>query len=226
MIAIGIAAGCLLTLGLALVTTGVVMEAAGYHPQMPAPTHAAPAPTPKPAPKPAPAPTPAPASPSASVPAPKPVPAPVTPPADRAGAAAILAKSVAHYRAMFQQGQDIIGHTQYADGFAGLAAMDDPTSAAARFRDYRQNPGPERDLSSDDAFSRADAKFTAANEPQAISDWRDDMGTAQGDLSQWVLVAVDYQISQKSQADLDAAASKVEQDLTKADADVRAVAGN
>jgi hypothetical protein len=45
----------------------------------------------------------------------------------------------------------------------------------------------------------------------------------QDDLGKWVQVAVDYQISSKSQADLDAAAAKVRQDLAKAEADARAV---
>ncbi|MFC0545716.1 hypothetical protein [Kutzneria chonburiensis] len=81
---------------------------------------------------------------------------PVASAQDRAAAVAILTANAQHYRDMFHQGQAIIGHTQYADAFAGLAAMDDPNSAAARFRDYWQNPGPERDLSCDDAFGQAD----------------------------------------------------------------------
>ena len=94
---------------------------------------------------------------------------------------------------------------QYADAMAGIAAMDDPTSAAARFRAYRQNTGPERDITLMDAFSQGDAHFAGDNEPQAISDWQNDMFTMTFDLNQWVEVAVSYQISEKSQADLDAA---------------------
>jgi hypothetical protein len=149
--------------------------------------------------------------------------APVASAQDRAAAAAILTASDQHYRDMFHQGQSIIGHTQYADAFAGLAAMDDPNSAAARFRDYRQNPGPERDLSCDDAFSQADAHFTAATEPQAISTWRDDLTPMTFDLIKWVSAVPDYQIRTKTQADVDALAAKVEQDLAKLDADAGAV---
>jgi hypothetical protein len=125
---------------------------------------------------------------------------------------------------MFQQGMDIVGHTQYPDANAGLVAMEDPKSAAARFRDYRQNPGPERDLTYLDAFKNADAHFTAENEPKSISDWQDDMSTVTADFNQWVTVAVDYQISNRNQADLDAAAAKVWQDLDKAVKDAGAVA--
>jgi hypothetical protein len=58
------------------------------------------------------------------------------------------------------------------------------------------------------------------DEPQAIRDWVDDMSFMQDDLSRWVHVAVDYQ---SSQADVDAAAEAVRQDLAKAQADARAV---
>lgn len=143
--------------------------------------------------------------------------------ADREGAFAVLTANIAHYRSVFGRGQAVIGRTRYANGEEGLTAMEDPNSAAARFRDYRKNPNPELDLSFQDAFGQADTHFTADNEPQAIRDWRDDMGTMQDDLGKWVQVAVDYQISSKSQADLDAAAAKVRQDLAKAEADARAV---
>ncbi len=149
----------------------------------------------------------------------------VASPADRA-AAAILTANIAHYRDEFQQGQNIVGTTQYADAWEGLAAMEDPTSAAARFRDYRQFPGPETDVSYMDAFRQADNHLTAANEPPVISDWMNDMGTMQTDLNKWVHVVVDYQIRNRSQTDLDAAAATVNEDLAKADADTQAVAGN
>ncbi|MGH3610352.1 MAG: hypothetical protein ACRDRD_20035, partial [Pseudonocardiaceae bacterium] len=62
--------------------------------------------------------------------------------------------------------------------------------------------------------------FTADNEPRAIRDWVDDMSFMRDDLSRWVHVAVDYH---SSQADVDAAAETVGQDLAKAQADARAV---
>jgi hypothetical protein len=144
--------------------------------------------------------------------------------ADRTAAVQILTASVTHYRDEFLQGQAIIGHTQYASGTDGLTALyDDPTSAAARFRDYRQNPGPERDLSGDTAFKQAGSVFAPGNEPQAIRDWKNDLTHMTSDLNRWVSVAANYQIQRKTQADLDAAAAKVEQDLAKLDADANAV---
>jgi hypothetical protein len=74
------------------------------------------------------------------------------------------------------------------------------------------------------AFRQADKPFTADNEPQALRDWVDDMSFMYDDLSLWVHVAVDYQTSPStSQADLDAAAATVRQDLVKAEVDASAV---
>ena len=144
-------------------------------------------------------------------------------PAGREDAFAVLAANIAHYRNVFEQGQAIIDHTQYANGAEVRMAMEDPKSAAARFRDYRQNFTPELDRSFLDAFKEADRNFTVHNEPQAVRDWVDDMSFMHDDLGRWVHVAVDYQSSINSQADLDDAAGQVRQDLAKAQADARAV---
>lgn len=143
---------------------------------------------------------------------------------DRAGAAAILKANADHYRQVFHQGQTIVGRTQYPDGMTGLQAMSDPSSPAARFRDYRKNPDPERDLTYMKAFKDADSKFTADNEPTAlISKWQDDAAAAQVAISNWVQVATSYQIRAKSQADLDTAAATVERALVAADGDADAI---
>ena len=96
-------------------------------------------------------------------------------PIDREGAFRVLASNIAHYRSVFEQGQAIIGHTQYANGEEGLVAMEDPNSATARFRDYCQNLNPALDMTFLDAFRRADKAFTVRHETQAIRDWLDHM---------------------------------------------------
>ncbi|HEX4099105.1 MAG TPA: hypothetical protein VHY21_00990 [Pseudonocardiaceae bacterium] len=145
-------------------------------------------------------------------------------PADRQAAFAVLTANIAHYRRIFEQGRAIIGQAQHANGEEGSGAMEDPTSAAARFRDYRKNSNPERDMSFLDAFRRADKHFATDNEPRAIRDWVDDMSFLHDDLGRWVHVAVDYQLSAStSRSDLDAAAETVHQDLGKAEADASAV---
>ncbi len=151
------------------------------------------------------------------------LPAPASP-ADREAAFAVLTANIAHYRSIFERGQAIIGQAQYANDEQGPVATQDPTSAAARFRDYRTNANPELDMSFLDAFRQADKHFTADDEPQAIRDWVDDMSFMHDDVRRWVHVAVDYQMSTStSQADLDAAAETVRQDLVNAEADASAV---
>jgi hypothetical protein len=136
----------------------------------------------------------------------------------------VLTANIAHYRSTFEQGQANLSQAQYANDEEGSAAREDPTSTAARFRDYRKNVNPELDMSFLAAFRQADKPFTADNEPQALRDWVDDMSFMYDDLSLWVHVAVDYQTSPStSQADLDAAAATVRQDLVKAEVDASAV---
>jgi hypothetical protein len=145
-------------------------------------------------------------------------------PADREGAFAVLTANIAHYRSIFEQGQAIIGHAQYANGEEGRVTMEDPNSAA-RLWDYRKDSKPELDLSFLGAFRRAaDKHFTADNEPQAIRDWLDGMSFMHDDLDRWVHVAAEWQISTRtSHADLNAAAAMVGQDLVKAEADASVV---
>jgi hypothetical protein len=135
---------------------------------------------------------------------------------DKAHVRQILVGNVTHYVAELDQGVRVLGSEQYSNANAGLAAMGDPSSAAARFREYRQHPGPERDLSFDRAFARADHYFTAANEPAAISAWRDDMTQAQSDLSEWINAGVSWQIREVSADKLRARETKVRSDLAKA----------
>jgi hypothetical protein len=139
-------------------------------------------------------------------------------------AAAILTTATDHYAQAFAQGQAIVGTTQYADGNAGLDALQDPNSAASKFSAWRQSSKIEQDVMTyQNAFGDADSGFTAADEPASISTWRDDVGNVRADITQWVQTAVSYQISTATQADLDAAAAKVQADLKTARSDVAAV---
>lgn len=148
---------------------------------------------------------------------------PVITATDKEKIRAILTASVSHYQHLLALGQQALGGVQYANATAGLNAFSDPNSAASRFSAYRKNPNPESDLSFLAAFKKADNFYTAANEPDAISTWRDDMGTATSDLNEWVNLAVGWQIREKTTAQLQAAADKVTRDLAKAQADVTAV---
>jgi hypothetical protein len=136
---------------------------------------------------------------------------------------AILTGSLTHYQDAFAAGKTALGTTQYPDAFAGLAAMSDPTSAAAKFRDWRQSSQIETDLSFLDAFHEADAFYNADNEPLAIADWRDDMGNATDAIYFWVQTAVSWQISEASSTDLAAAAAAVTNGFKVVQADTAAI---
>jgi hypothetical protein len=60
--------------------------------------------------------------------APKPA---VKAPVDTAQVKAYLAAGTDFYVQLFQQAQQALGTTQYVDAYAGIAALDDPTSAAS-----------------------------------------------------------------------------------------------
>jgi len=139
-------------------------------------------------------------------------------------AGAILTAAVNYYASTFARGQAMVGNTQYPNASVGLAAMENPDSAASRFAEWRKSTGIEENVSTyESAFSRADAGFNASDEPASISQWMQDAGNLQGDISQWINVVVSYQISTASQANLDAAAATVRTDIKDARHDISLV---
>ncbi|MHB8620396.1 MAG: hypothetical protein ACYDAG_12630 [Chloroflexota bacterium] len=146
--------------------------------------------------------------------------------AQKAQVRAILTASVDHYQHLLATGKQALGTTQYQDAIAGVAAFDDPHSAAARFRDWRKSSNAEADISSDtDAFPKADAFYTAENEPtNELEAWRGDMQDAQGALSDWVNIAVAWQVRDRTTAQLVTAEQKVRDALARARKDIDAVA--
>jgi len=137
----------------------------------------------------------------------------------------ILAASITHDEQVLLQGQRILGNQPYPDASTGLAAMDDPTSAAYQFSAWRQRHDPSlvNDTNSEDAFQKADGFYTADTEPDALSTWRQDMIQASSDLGQWVQTAVSWQISEKTSLDLTSAAATVHDDLAQANRDIAAI---
>jgi hypothetical protein len=149
---------------------------------------------------------------------------PLAPASARTKAAAVLNNAIDHYASEFATGRAIVGTTRYADANAGLAALDDPNSAASKFSAWRTSTRIEQDVTTyQDAFTQADAGFNPADEPAAMGRWRDDTATVQSDINAWIQAAVGYQISAATQSDLDAAAAKVAADLKTAHADVTLV---
>jgi len=167
------------------------------------------------------------AEPSAAAVPPTP-PAAVVPasPARRAASSQTLLDTDQHFRTLLNQGTAILlSEAPYPDANAGLQAMDEPGSAAARFSAFQVGQHPENDEATQmTAFQQADAVFTAADEPAAISTWRDTLGQVDGAFAKWEQVAGSYQISEVSRTDLDAAASAVSTILRDADLQARLVA--
>lgn len=128
----------------------------------------------------------------------------------------VLSANVDHYEQLLSEGEQILGATPYPDAQAGLAAMSDPGSPASRFRDYRQHPNPEQDLSYNEAFTKADASYTASDEPAALGAWREHMTEAQSELVAWIQDAASWQISEIPTTKLHADAAKVRHDLAAA----------
>lgn len=134
-----------------------------------------------------------------------------------------LNNGLTHYVDTWHQGEQLLGTTQYADANAGLTAMDDPNSAAAKFSAWRQSSNIERDVTTyQNAFKSADDFYTAANEPQAISNYRDDLGTLQTDISTWISDAVGWQIQTTSNATMTKDVQTINNDINQVKSDIKA----
>jgi hypothetical protein len=163
------------------------------------------------------------ASPTAASVAPSPSTSPGLTAAQVSQVRKILTANVKHYEATLAAGQRALGTTRYQDAFAGLAAFDDPKSAASRFRDWRLKAKVDTDVSYVDAARAADDVLGDLDEPEAVSAWTDHTGDALTALIGWANTAPDWQIRAASDADLAAAADAVKLALDKAKADIAAV---
>lgn len=132
-----------------------------------------------------------------------------------------LNNGLAHYVDTWHQGEQILGTTQYADANAGLAAIDDPNTAAAKFSVWRQYTKIEQDVTTYlNAFKSADAFYNATNEPDAISNYRDDLGTLQADISKWVSDAVGWQIQTTNNATMAKDVQTINNDISQVKSDI------
>lgn len=123
------------------------------------------APIPSPTPKPV---TPTPAAPSAAPALASPAAPTLAPVETRKKAAEILRANDAYYKTEFDQGVAVITARGSDNSFPAFSAWYQKAHADVQ--------------PSMDAFKQADAVFTADNEPQSISDWRDDSVPMTGDL--------------------------------------------
>lgn len=136
----------------------------------------------------------------------------------------ILANSINHYKQLLSQGKSILGTTQYADANAGLTAMNDPNSAAVKFGAFKNGLDKGDNLNEYyNAYVQASDYLSSKNISgfeDILNDWNDNMGQADSDLHLWATHAVDWQISNYSNADLRRDEQKFLDDLSKASADI------
>lgn len=135
------------------------------------------------------------------------------PPAEaRKKAAAVLRANDAYYQQEFNNGVTVILNRGSADSFPAFHAWYEKAATDVQ-------PGM-------DAFKKADAYFTADDEPSSISDWQGDNGNLSADVAQLATDGLgvggpdDATYRQKVQAD----ASKFPHDFQVAEADVDKVA--
>jgi hypothetical protein len=130
----------------------------------------------------------------------------------RKKAAAILRANDAYYQQEFNNGVTVILNRGSANSFPAFRAWDEKAATDVQ-------PGM-------DAFKKADAYFTADDEPASISDWQGDNGTLSADIAQLASDGLgvggpdDATYRQKVQDD----ASKFPHDFQVAEADVDKVA--
>jgi hypothetical protein len=143
--------------------------------------------------------------------------------AQKAQVQTILSGNLTHYQGALTAGKQALGTTQYADGQAGLQAMNDPNSNASKFRDWRHSSGVEQDVSYLDASKAVNAIYTADNQPDVLTTTEQDLSTVQADISAWVSVAVGWQIHTKTSAELASAEQTVNADVATVQKDITAL---
>jgi hypothetical protein len=117
---------------------------------------------------------------------------------DVAQVKAYLTAGTDYYVQLFQQAQQALGTTQYADAYAGIAALDDPTSAASMWSEYQQK-FMKADYSAmmTTTYNQVSNVYTAASvdTPSAVNDWNDGINQAFSDIGPWMSDATSWQIS-------------------------------
>jgi hypothetical protein len=142
---------------------------------------------------------------------------------DVAHVKAYLSAGTEYYVKLFQQGQQALGTTQYADAYAGVAALDDPSSAASVWSRFNSTfSSTDHSGAATQAYNQASDLYTAANvdTSSAVNDWNDDINQAESDIGPWVRDATSWQISSISTAQLNSDAQTFQQDIARAKADI------
>lgn len=139
-------------------------------------------------------------------------------PEDLAKAADILSAKTDHYVALLKEGKEILGTKPYPNSYAGLAALDDPSSRAAKFSKF--NNEKSVDMSFGDAHKEAYKFFTVENAPDSIQEWQEHMMEATAALSSWAQMGVSWQVDGSKAPKLRELEAKFNSIIAKARADI------
>ena len=152
---------------------------------------------------------------------------PVLTPKQRDAVTSTLTQSVNYFADMYANGLNVLGTKRYASSSAASNAIGNPTSAASLFHEYSGRLRHETDKIIDPAYAaafvKADGYYTAANEPEAITTWRDDMSNVLGSLAAWDSVASSWQRHGRTDAQLRAAEARVDSSFAAVRMDIRDV---
>lgn len=146
-------------------------------------------------------------------------------------AAATFSKVLALYTSAYQDGQDSLGTTQYADANAGLQALTIPGSAASNFSGWQKTWRtfePKFYNSIVQSYGAAsDCYFQlGVAEPTSLANGRDDMAQLDGDIFKWIPDAVAWQIQTASTAKLSNDETVIVTDIGVVQQDITALKSN
>ncbi len=136
---------------------------------------------------------------------------------------AILTVNVDHYKKLWQDGKDALGTTQYDFKSDAIAALNDPTTPAAKFSAYKKSENPVNDNSMVDAMNKADAFYPSNVSDQPLHTWSDDVEQVSVDMGQWVTDATGWQIKAVGDDKLASDANTITQDLATVQKDIDAI---
>jgi hypothetical protein len=152
---------------------------------------------------------------------------PVLTPKQRDAVTSTLTRSVNYFADIYANGLKVLGTKRYASSSAASNAIANPTSAASLFHEYSGRLRHETDKIIDPAYAaafvKADGYYTAANEVEAITTWRDDMSNVLGSLAAWDSVAGNWQRHNRTDAQLRAAEARVDRSFAAVRMDIRDV---
>lgn len=135
----------------------------------------------------------------------------------------IITANTNHFKQLWSDGQTALGTTQYADAYAGLDAINDPSSNASKFSQYKQTENPANDNSMNTALQQADKYYPSNVSDDALNTWRLDMITLSSDMGLWVNDATSWQISEIPTSQLNNDAQTVNKDFSTVEKDVQAI---